>query len=112
MSSEKSFFELYGKPFLVGSMSGSVASAVIQPIDTVKVVIQARNEAAAKGAAITNPFVVAREVIAANGVMGLYKGVDSAVLRQFVYCGIRLGLYKSLEDRSKLKNGGKNISFG
>lgn len=36
------------KPFLIGSMSGSVASAVIQPIDTIKVVIQAKREAAGK----------------------------------------------------------------
>ena len=91
-------------------MSGSIASSVIQPIDTVKVVIQARNEMG-KGVS-TNPFVVAKDVISQNGVLGLYKGLDSAILRQFVYCGIRLGLYKSLEDREKLKNGGKNISFG
>ena len=110
--SDKSFFELYGKPFIIGSMSGSVASAVIQPIDTVKVVIQSRRQAAGRGAAVTNPIVVAKEVITENGVVGLYKGLDSAILRQFIYCGIRLGLYKSLEDRQKLKSGGKNISFG
>lgn len=109
---EQSFFELYGKPFLIGSLSGSVASAVIQPIDTTKVVIQARREAAGRGAAVTNPIVVAKEIIADNGVIGLYKGLDSAILRQFIYCGIRLGLYKSLEDRQKLKSGEKNISFG
>ena len=97
-----SFFDLYGKPFIIGSLSGSIASSVIQPIDTVKVVTQARREAAGRGAAVTNPFIVAKEVIAADGVIGLDKGLDSAVLRQFIYCGIRLGLYKSLEDRKKL----------
>ena len=56
--------------------------------------------------------MVAKDIISQNGVIGLYKGLDSAILRQFIYCGIRLGLYKSLEDREKLKNGGKNISFG
>ena len=30
------------KPFLIGSLSGMIASAVIQPIDTVKVVIQSK----------------------------------------------------------------------
>lgn len=98
-----SFFNQYGKPFLVGSLSGSIASATIQPIDTVKVVIQNRREAAGKGVAVTNPFVVAREVVSENGVLALYKGLDSAILRQFVYCGIRLGLYKSLEDGVKNK---------
>lgn len=32
----------YIQPFLVGSLSGSIASAVIQPIDTVKVIIQSK----------------------------------------------------------------------
>jgi solute carrier family 25 oxoglutarate transporter 11 len=107
-----SFFEQYGAPFIIGSLSGSIASAVIQPIDTVKVVIQSRREAAGRGAAVTNPFVVAKSIVAEDGVVGLYKGLDSAILRQLIYCGIRLGLYKSLEDRSKRANGGKNISFG
>ena len=112
MSEDKSFFNLYGKPFIIGSMSGSVASAVIQPIDTTKVVIQARREAAGRGVAVTNPFIVAKEIIAENGVIGLYKGVDSAILRQLIYCGIRLGLYKSMEDHTKMQNGGRNLTFG
>lgn len=99
---QSSFFNEYGKPFIVGSLSGSVASAVIQPIDTTKVVIQSRREAAGRGAAVTNPFTVAKEIVSQNGVVGLYKGLDSAILRQFIYAGIRLGLYKSLEDRVKL----------
>jgi len=40
--SQESFFNQYAKPFLVGSLSGTIASSAIQPIDTVKVVIQAR----------------------------------------------------------------------
>jgi hypothetical protein len=42
MSKSDSFFNTYGKQFIIGSFSGSIASSVIQPIDTVKVVIQAR----------------------------------------------------------------------
>lgn len=105
------FSEKYGKPFIIGSMSGSIASSVIQPIDTVKVVIQARREAAGKGNAVTNPFAVAKDIIHENGVAGLYKGLDSAILRQFIYCGIRLGLYKSFEDSTKAKHG-RNMTFG
>jgi hypothetical protein len=41
MTSDNIVWE-YAKPFIIGSLSGSIASAVIQPIDTVKVVIQAR----------------------------------------------------------------------
>ena len=41
----------------------------------------------------------------------MYKGLDSAILRQFIYCGLRLGLYKSLEDRVK-NNQKRNLTFG
>ena len=30
--------------------------------------------------------------------MGLYRGLDSAILRQLIYAGVRLGLYKTVED--------------
>jgi solute carrier family 25 oxoglutarate transporter 11 len=107
---QESFLNAYGKPFIIGSLSGSIASAVIQPIDTIKVVIQARREAAGKGTAVVNPFQVGRDIVTQNGVAGLYKGVDSAIMRQFIYCGIRLGLYKSLEDQKKAKEG-RNLKF-
>jgi len=42
--------------------------------------------------------------------LGFYKGVDSAILRQIIYCGIRLGLFKVLEDRVK-NNEKRNLSF-
>jgi hypothetical protein len=47
----------------VGSASGSVASAVIQPIDTIKVVIQNKREGAGKGAVNLSPFFVGREIV-------------------------------------------------
>lgn len=37
-------------------------------------------------------------------------GLDSAILRQFVYCGIRLGLFKVLEDNVKAKQN-RNLTF-
>jgi len=43
--------------------------------------------------------------------IGLYKGVDSAIMRQFIYCGMRLGIYKALEDRIRHKEN-RNLSFG
>jgi hypothetical protein len=103
MSSSDSFFNQYGKPYLVGALSGCIAVSVIQPIDTVKVVIQNRREAAGKGAAELNPITVAREVIKKDGILALYRGLDAALIRQIVYCGLRLGLYKSMEDHVKLK---------
>ena len=70
MSEPESVFWGYAKPFLVGSMSGSVASSVIQPIDTIKVVIQNKREAAGKNVVNLSPFFVGREIIQENGVIG------------------------------------------
>lgn len=61
----------YLKPFLVGSLSGSVASAVIQPIDTVKVLIQSKRESAGKAAVNLSPIFVGKEVIHNNGIIGI-----------------------------------------
>jgi hypothetical protein len=44
-------------------------------------------------------------------IEGLYKGLDSAILRQFIYCGMRLGIYKALEDRVK-NHENRNLTFG
>ena len=85
-------------PFLVGSLSGSIASSVIQPVDTVKVLIQVRREDAGKKIVNLSPFSIAKDVIKNEGVFGLYKGLDSAILRQLIYAGVRLGLYKTVED--------------
>lgn len=35
--------------------------------------------------------------------IGLYRGLDSALLRQVVYCGLRLGLFRMAQERIKNK---------
>lgn len=70
MSSDN-FFEKYGKPFFIGSLSGSIASMVIQPIDTTKVVIQNKRENAGKTKVNLNPIHVAKDIIKENGVAGI-----------------------------------------
>jgi len=62
MSSD-SFLEKYGLPFIIGSLSGSVASMVIQPIDTTKVVIQNLRENAGKAKVNLNPFHIGKGII-------------------------------------------------
>ncbi|KAL4483029.1 hypothetical protein ABPG74_019055 [Tetrahymena malaccensis] len=102
------------KPFLFGGISGCVATSVIQPIDTVKVQIQVIGESNAKGGAgalSTNPFQVAQRVIQHEGVRGLYKGLDAALLRQITYGTTRLGLFRYLSDHHKAKHK-RNLTFG
>lgn len=79
------------------------ATAVIQPIDTIKVRIQLISESG-KGAS-KSPFVVGRNIIATEGVRGLYKGIDSALFRQATYGTARLGFYKFLFNKRMKQKG-------
>lgn len=90
--------------FVYGGLSGMIASAVIQPIDTVKVRIQLIGEAAQKGTS-TSPIAVARDILAKEGAKGFYKGLDSSLFRQATYCTARLGIYKTLFKNVQEKNG-------
>jgi solute carrier family 25 oxoglutarate transporter 11 len=58
-------------------------------------------------------------VIKKNGVkgtkifllIGLYKGLDAAVIRQFIYSGARLGIYKRVQDQIRDKDN-RNMTIG
>jgi len=78
------------------------ATSVIQPLDTIKVRIQIKGEEGIRNA---SPFAVAREIAKQDGVKGFYQGLDSALFRQATYATARLGIYKTLSDYFKNKNG-------
>ena len=83
------------------------ATSVIQPIDTVKVRIQIKGEEGIRNA---SPFAVSREIMQTSGARGFYQGLDSALFRQATYATARLGIYKSLSDYLKHKNGSIKLS--
>merc|ERR1719157_306047 len=87
------------KPFVTGSMSGMMATCVIQPMDMIKVRIQV---GAAEGGA-TSPFVIARTMIKNDGFLSLYNGLSAGLTRQVVYTGARLGLFDIFTEKSKDK---------
>lgn len=80
------------------------ATAVIQPLDTIKVRIQIVGESGGQGAE-KSPFTVARNLYAKEGIRGFYKGLDSALFRQATYSTTRLGLYKYLTNRRTAEKG-------
>mmetsp|Transcript_114092 Transcript_114092/g.245403 ORF Transcript_114092/g.245403 Transcript_114092/m.245403 type:complete len:171 (+) Transcript_114092:17-529(+) len=97
------------KDFAVGSVSGMTATCIIQPIDMIKVRVQLAGE---KGGE-RNPFAIMRTMLAEEGFLAMYKGLDAALSRQLVYAGLRLGLFKTFSDLTSthFNNGGPN-SFG
>eukprot|EP01006_Ploeotia_vitrea_P036408 TRINITY_DN66017_c0_g1_i1.p1 TRINITY_DN66017_c0_g1~~TRINITY_DN66017_c0_g1_i1.p1 ORF type:complete len:347 (+),score=167.23 TRINITY_DN66017_c0_g1_i1:134-1042(+) len=81
------------QPFLFGGTAGMLATTIIQPIDMVKVRIQLL-----EGKATTkNPLKLAGTVIKQDGVLGLYKGLSAALLRQATYTTARMGIYSKVE---------------
>lgn len=72
---ESVFMSLF-KPFIVGSISGCLATSVIQPVDTVKVNIQSLKEAAGKKVVNLSPFHVGKEIISRDGVAGKLTNIQ------------------------------------
>jgi solute carrier family 25 oxoglutarate transporter 11 len=85
------------KPFVTGSLAGMSATSVIQPIDMVKVRIQLL----AGTAEAAGPLTVATNLLKAEGIGGMYKGIDSALTRQVIYTGSRLGLFDYFIEAAK-----------
>lgn len=94
------------KPFVTGSLSGSIATACIQPMDMIKVRIQVN----ASAGGVTSPFAIARTMIAEEGVLSLYNGLSAGLTRQVLYTGARLGLYDVFTEQAKTP-GEKSLPF-
>lgn len=91
--------------FIFGSISGMCATSVTQPVDFTKVQIQVLSEQGKRGKDL-NPLRIVRKIIKEQGsIRPLYKGLDSALLRQLVYCGIRFGLFYEIKDIIKHTKG-------
>lgn len=94
------------RPFIIGGLSGMVATCVVQPIDTVKVRIQISGEGRTKGQVMnTNPLSVGKQILTEEGVASLYKGLDAGLVRQATYSTTRLGVYSYLFERTKREQG-------
>lgn len=108
-----SFFDPL-RPFVFATISSCAATSVIQPIDTLKVRLQILSESKGAGQVVeTGVFRTLKGIIAQEGVKGLYRGLDSALLRQATYGTIRIGAYRALCEwqQGDLCNNG-SLSFG
>ena len=87
--------------FALGGLSGSTATLCIQPLDMIKVRIQLLSEQGRKNLGFLS---VGKEIVKDNGFLYLYRGLDSAIVRQLFYGTTRLGLFYTFLDYWKKKN--------
>ncbi|EIN13268.1 mitochondrial dicarboxylate transporter [Punctularia strigosozonata HHB-11173 SS5] len=104
-------------PFINGGLAGMTATAIIQPIDMVKVRLQLAGSAAdsvATGGAMAvtrpTPFSIAREIVAAGKVLDLYTGLSAGLLRQAVYTTARLGFFDTFMNALTARAAANNTS--
>lgn len=90
--------------FVFGGISGCLATCVVQPIDMIKTQIQLTSEG---GSNKISPISIAKNFVNDNGFKALYRGLDSALLRQVLYTTTRFGIFYTLNDYLKTKNKGK-----
>lgn len=106
------------QPFVIGGLSGCLATSVIQPIDMIKVTIQLKSEEISNATKAGKPIVggvspssAIRDIYASGGIRAFYKGykqnlcsLDSALMRQVFYTTTRLGIYKTIFEEIKRRN--------
>ncbi|EEQ92670.1 putative mitochondrial 2-oxoglutarate/malate carrier protein [Blastomyces dermatitidis] len=99
-------------PFINGGLSGMTATAVIQPIDMVKVRLQLAGEGARTGPRPT-ALGITKQIIASGKFLDLYTGLSAGLLRQAVYTTARLGFFDTFANSLKARAdaAGKKVTF-
>ena len=89
------------KNFLIGGLSGMSGSMVNLPLDYIKVHLQVTREG--HRTSHISAFQFAKKTLQTEGWKAFYSGLDSALIRQAAYGTTRLGLYRTLNEREKVK---------
>ncbi|KAI9926852.1 hypothetical protein ASPWEDRAFT_55057 [Aspergillus wentii DTO 134E9] len=99
-------------PFVNGGLAGMTATAVIQPIDMIKVRLQLAGEGVRTGPK-PSAIGVARNIIASGKVLDLYTGLSAGLLRQAVYTTSRLGFFETFSKtlNKNAEASGRGVTF-
>lgn len=79
-----------------GGLAGCCAQSFVQPVETLKVRLQAESAGTAppRYGSMTNAL---RMVLAEEGVLALWKGMAPSALRELSYSTLRFGLYRPIK---------------
>ena len=78
------------------------ATAMIQPIDMIKVRLQLAGEGVSSGPR-PSAFTITKEIIASGRSLDLYTGLSAGLLRQAVYTTARLGFFDTFMNKAKAR---------
>ncbi|XP_037951523.1 mitochondrial 2-oxoglutarate/malate carrier protein-like [Teleopsis dalmanni] len=81
--------------FFFGGLAGICGAIIVQPFDVVKTRMQVSVTSSGKNE-FNSSFHCAQTIFASEGVLGLYRGLSAAILRQATYTTTRLGIYTYL----------------
>lgn len=98
------------EPYVCGGTAATFGSCCIHPIDLAKVRMQIYGQIN-PGKPIPGFPTIIKNMVAADGVTSLYRGVDAAIGRQMVYGTARIGLHTKFSNMLVEKNNGQPISF-
>lgn len=79
------------KPYICGGSAAIFASCCIHPVDLTKVRLQL-------GGGKHSAVNVVKNIVAKDGVLGMYKGLSASITRQATYGTARIGLYSAFSD--------------
>ncbi|KAJ1989362.1 coenzyme A transporter [Dimargaris cristalligena] len=85
------------KTFIAGGVAGCAGKTVVAPLDRVKILFQANQPQFQKYAgSMTGVVRAGREIVATQGVSGLYRGHSMSLLRIFPYAAIKFMAYEQI----------------
>lgn len=99
------------EPYVCGGTAATFGSCCIHPIDLAKVRMQIYGQIN-PGKTVPSFPTILKNMVAADGVKSLYRGIDAAIGRQMVYGTARIGLHTKFSGMLMEQNDGQPISFG
>eukprot|EP00826_Nyctotherus_ovalis_P002504 TRINITY_DN104_c0_g1_i6.p1 TRINITY_DN104_c0_g1~~TRINITY_DN104_c0_g1_i6.p1 ORF type:complete len:247 (-),score=73.97 TRINITY_DN104_c0_g1_i6:17-757(-) len=89
------------KNILTAGTAGVTSILTLYPIETLKTRIQMKSES---GTGKISPLGLMKEMYKAEGIKTFYMGLGAAIMRQFLFASLRIGIFYNFIDYVKQKN--------